>query len=333
MLDTFKKYIFAPAIALALAAVASMASSCDRHKPTDSSTSGITTLICDATIQNIISQEVDVFEFTYPKASIMTWYTDEHSAIDSLVTMKSSLIITARQLTDKQKEYLKTQNRNVRTQQIAVDAIAIIVNTANNIDELSIGELREIMTGKAQRWDDVFPSKLGKIQVVFDHAGSSTVKYVTDSILRGEKFTDEVYACQNCQEVFKEVEKRKNSIGVIGVSWITADLESADTDRRTMQQKVADLQKNDTSAIDFTNRIKVLKIRRDNCPIAYKPYQLYIYEGNYPLYRSIYVTTTAPNGSLAHGFYSFLTGFIGQKIILGTGVMPAVVHPRMVSLE
>ena len=189
------------------------------------------------------------------------------------------------------------------------------------------------MTGKAERWDDVFPSKLGKIQVVFDHAGSSTVKYVTDSLLRGEKFTSEVYACENSEEVFREVEKRKNAIGVIGVSWITADLENADTDNRTMQQKVADLQKNDTSAIDFTSRIKVLKIRRDNCPTAYTPYQLYIYEGNYPLYRSIYVTTTAPNGSLAHGFYSFLTGFIGQKIILGTGVMPAVVHPRMVSLE
>lgn len=323
--------LFFPAIIVAASAM--MMLSCDRHKPTDSSTSGITTLICDATIKNVISQEVDVFEFTYPKASIMTWYTDEHSAIDSLVTMKSSLIITARQLTDKQKEYLKSQNRNVRTQQIAVDAIAIIVNQANNIDELSIGELREIMTGKAERWDDVFPSKLGKIQVVFDHAGSSTVKYVTDSLLRGEKFTSEVYACENSEEVFREVEKRKNAIGVIGVSWITADLENADTDIRTMQQKVADLQKNDTTAIDFTSRIKVLKIRRDNCPTAYKPYQLYIYEGNYPLYRSIYVTTTAPNGSLAHGFYSFLTGFIGQKIILGTGVMPAVVHPRMVSLE
>ena len=323
--------LFFPAFIVAASAM--MMLSCDRHKPADSSTSGITTLICDATIKNVISQEVDVFEFTYPKASIMTWYTDEHSAIDSLVTMKSSLIITARQLTDKQKEYLKSQNRNVRTQQIAVDAIAIIVNPANNIDELSIGELREIMTGKAERWDDVFPSKLGKIQVVFDHAGSSTVKYVTDSLLRGEKFTSEVYACENSEEVFREVEKRKNAIGVIGVSWITADLENADTDNRTMQQKVADLQKNDTSAIDFTSRIKVLKIRRDNCPTAYKPYQLYIYEGNYPLYRSIYVTTTAPNGSLAHGFYSFLTGFIGQKIILGTGVMPAVVHPRMVSLE
>ena len=323
--------LFFPAFIVAASAM--MMLSCDRHKPTDSSTSGITTLICAATIKNVISQEVDVFDFTYTKASIMAWYTDEHSAVYSRVNMKSSLIITARQLTDKQKEYLKSQNRNVRTQQIAVDAIAIIVNPANNIDELSIGELREIMTGKAERWDDVFPSKLGKIQVVFDHAGSSTVKYVTDSLLRGEKFTSEVYACENSEEVFREVEKRKNAIGVIGVSWITADLENADTDNRTMQQKVADLQKNDTSAIDFTSRIKVLKIRRDNCPTAYKPYQLYIYEGNYPLYRSIYVTTTAPNGSLAHGFYSFLTGFIGQKIILGTGVMPAVVHPRMVSLE
>ena len=123
------------------------------------------------------------------------------------------------------------------------------------------------------------------------------------------------------------------SIGVIGVSWITADMQSADTKNRSMQEKVDALQKNDTSAIDFSERIKVLKIRRDNNPNAYKPYQLYIYEGSYPLYRSIYVTTTSPNGSLAHGFYSFLTGFIGQKIILGTGVMPAVVHPRMVSLE
>ena len=94
--------------AFIVAASAMMMLSCDRHKPTDSSTSGITTLICDATIKNVISQEVEVFEFTYPKASIMTWYTDEHSAIDSLVTMKSSLIITARQLTDKQKEYLKS---------------------------------------------------------------------------------------------------------------------------------------------------------------------------------------------------------------------------------
>ena len=76
-----------------------------------------------------------------------------------------------------------------------------------------------------------------------------------------------------------------------------------------------------------------MKIRRDDEIEGYKPYQLYIYDGRYPLFRSVYVTTTEPNGSLQHGFYSFLSGFIGQKIILNTGVMPAIVQPRVVSLN
>lgn len=314
-------------------AVGISTASCDRHKPADSSTSGITTLVCDESFKNIINQEVDVFEFTYPNASIMTYFTDERTAIDSLMNRKAGLVITARELTDKQKKYFKDQDRNVRCQRIAVDAIAIIVNKDNNVDELSVSELREIMSGEASKWEDVFPSKLGKIQVIFDRQGSSTMKYIADSVMRGKKFSQDVFACNNNQEVFEQVEKRKNSIGVIGVSWITADLQSPDIDHRSMQEKVDNLQNNDTAAIDFTNRIKVLKIRRDNDPNAYKPYQLYIYEGSYPLYRSVYAITTSPNGSLAHGFYSFLTGFIGQKIILNTGVMPATVHPRMVSLE
>ncbi len=328
-----KKCILISSLATLMLVLGLATTSCDRHKPTDSSTSGLTTVFCDESFKNIINQEVDVFEFTYPNASIMTTFTDERSAIDSLMNRKAGLIVTARELTDKQKAYLKGQERNVRTQRIAVDAIAIIVNKDNNVDELSVSELREIMSGKASNWEDVFPSKLGKIQVIFDRQGSSTMKYMADSVMHGEKFSADVFACKNNQEVFEQVEKRKNSIGVIGVSWITADLQSPDIDKRTMQEKVDNLQKSDTAAIDFTNRIKVLKIRRDNDPNAYKPYQLYIYEGSYPLYRSVYAITTSPNGSLAHGFYSFLTGFIGQKIILNTGIMPATVHPRMVSLE
>jgi phosphate transport system substrate-binding protein len=77
----------------------------------------------------------------------------------------------------------------------------------------------------------------------------------------------------------------------------------------------------------------VLKVRRDDDIKAYKPYQAYIYDGSYPLFRSIYMITTAANGSIAHGFYSFVTGFKGQKIIQMTGILPATVQPRMVNLN
>ena len=74
-------------------------------------------------------------------------------------------------------------------------------------------------------------------------------------------------------------------------------------------------------------------MRRDDDIKAYKPYQAYIYDGSYPLFRSIYMITTAANGSIAHGFYSFVTGFKGQKIIQMTGILPATVQPRMVNLN
>lgn len=303
------------------------------EESTESNTSGLATVICDETFRNIMSQEIDVFEYTYPNANIMPYYLDDHTVMDSLMSMKSRLVVTARDITEEQKSYLKSNRLTARSQRIAVDAIAIIVNRENNIDELTVSELRDIMSGKTPNWSDVFPSKLGKIQVIFDNAGSSTVRYVTDSILRGEKFSADVFACENCQEVFEQVERRKNSIGVIGVSWITADMQRPDTAGVSVEERVEKLNATEEFAIDFTNRIKVMKIRRDSVPIAYKPYQLHIYNGDYPLYRSVYAIITAPTGTLQHGFYSFLTGFIGQKIILNTGVMPATVHPRMVELN
>lgn len=317
---------------VAMAVAATVLTSCEEEKPTETSTSGLTTVICDESFRNIMSQEIDVFEYTYPNANIMPYYVDDHSVMDSLLSLKSRLVVTARPLTEEQLSYLRSNKLKPRTQQIAVDAIAIIVNNENNIDELSISELRDIMTGKTPNWSDVFPSKLGKIQVIFDHAGSSTVKYMTDSILRGEKFSDEVFACESNQEVFEQVERRRNAIGIIGVSWITADMQSPDTAQYTMQQKVDELNAKQNFAIDLTSRIKVMKIRHDSVPIAYKPYQLYIYDGSYPLHRSIYATVTTPTGTLAHGFFSFLTGPIGQKIILNTGVMPAIMRNRIVEI-
>ena len=43
--------------------------------------------------------------------------------------------------------------------------------------------------------------------------------------------------------------------------------------------------------------------------------------------------TTGVSGSLASGFYSFVTGDIGQKIILKTGIMPARMKIQVVEVS
>lgn len=248
-------------------------------------TSGIATIACDASFENILSQEIDVFEYIYPEASIIPYYVDEHAAIDSLLNFSTKMAITTRPLTQKEVDYLKGQKKMVHQTQIAVDAIALIVNPDNPMEIIDKKEIAEILTGKLSKWDEVVPNKnLGDISVVFDHQGSSTVHYMRDSLLNGGEFGPNVYAQKKPTEVFDAVATNKNAIGVIGVSWITDDMKGREMNRQEMAEAV---ERNDTTELSFNSKIKVLKVRADGQVTAYKPYQYYIYTGEYPLYRQI----------------------------------------------
>lgn len=312
-----------------LLTIAIVFTACEQKKK-NSHSSGIATVICDESFENILSQEIEMFEYHYPKANIMPYYMDEKSAIDSLMELKTQLIVIPHELSEAHAAKLKAKNRRLFQQRLAVDAIALIVNKDNPQDELTISELSSILTGETANWDEIAPSKLKKIHVVFDHKGSSIVKYMEDSVTKGKPFGSEVYAQNSNKEVIDIVSKNKNAIGIVGVSWITPDMRGRS---KSAAEYSNELQKNDTTALDFKDNIKVLEIRRDDSPFGYKPYQAYIFSGEYPLYRSIYVVTTAARGSLPIGFLSFMTGFVGQKIIQNTGVLPAAIQPRMVQVN
>lgn len=307
--------------------------SCDTKLPKSTSTRGIAKIMCDESFQSILEQEIAVFEYQYPEASIMPDYINEHDALDSLMHNKVDLIITSRDLTPEQRKSLKTLGRGYRSRKIAVDAIAIIVNKQNDIDELSMEDLSEIFTGKAKRWGEVYPTKLknDSIKILFDGSGTGVVNYIKNKFLKGGKFGSNVYAKKSSPEVFEAVEKSKNVIGLIGVSWITSDLKSVE---KPISEKYDELKENnEVSVIDFTDRIKVMPVRAMDKAQGVKPYQAHIYSGDYPLVRSIWAIDASYNGTLDHGFYAFLTGVIGQKIILQTGILPAAEPVRFVEVQ
>lgn len=308
-------------------------SSCGDQRPKSTSTRGLARIMCDESFQSVLEQEIAVFEYQYPEASIMPDYINEHDALDSLFKNRVDLIIISHDLTKEQKESLKKLGRGYRSRMIAVDAIAVIVNKANDVEELTMEDLSDIFTGKVKRWGEVSPTKLKNdtIKVMFDGSGTGVVRYMKEKFLNGGKFGPNVYARSTSQDVFDAVEQYKNVIGFIGVSWITSDLKSLE---KPIAEKYEDLKtKNEVSVIDFTDRIKVMPVREDDKIEAFKPYQAYISSGEYPLVRTIWAIDASYNGTLDHGFYAFLTGVIGQKIILQTGILPAAEPVRYVEVQ
>lgn len=300
------------------------------EKKANSSTTGSTTMVCDASFQNIMQQEVDVFEYQYPDAHILARYEPQSVALDSLMSLNTKTIVIARDLTDQEKRVLRSKKKSVKSAKIAVDAVALIVNKENPIEMLTVGEVADILSGSSRQWNDLEPSKLGEIAVIFDDKGSSLVSYMRDSLLNGGELGPNVYAQGSVPKVFDAVKQNRNAIGVLGVSWITSDMSGADVDPDSLAVEM--LSDSPVIGATLSDDIKVLKIRRNDEVTAYKPYQQNIFDGTYPLFRQIYMITTGVSGSLASGFYSFVTGETGQKIIMKTGILPARTRIQVVQL-
>lgn len=317
-------------VLIAVALAASLTSCLKYEKKANSSTTGTMTMVCDETFRNIMEQEIDVFEYQYPDAHVLARYATQGEALDSLLSLNTRTVVIARDLTKKEKDYLKGKRRNVKTAKIAVDAIALIVNKDNPCSMLTTKEVGDILSGSSMRWDDLEPSKLGEISIVFDNQQSSLVQFMRDSLLNGGDLGPNVYAQGSIPAVVETVSKNPNAIGVLGVTWITSDMKSAELTADELAQSV--LSDEPIQGASLSQDVKVLKLRRPDEVTAYKPYQQNIFDGTYPLYRPIYMVTTGVSGSLASGFYSFVTGDIGQKIIMKTGIMPARTRIQVVQV-
>ncbi len=302
---------------------------------------GSATMYCDDGFRNILQEEIEVFEYQYPNSAIIPFYVDEQTAMDSLLEDKTQLVVTTHELTQDQIKYLKDKYRRiVRQRCIAVDAVALIVNKDNPVSSLTLDDIKAIIEGKISKWNQLAVPDDATIRLVFDNQGSSTVSYMREKILDGKgKVSDNpnAFAQKDNAEVFDIVKKDKNAIGIISVSWLGSDLQEAKNvpvDKRMEDYAV----ENDTIATNLTTEVKILKVsnpveENDYSTVGYMPYQAYINSGEYPLFRKVYMISTATKSSVLNSFYEFTSGFIGQKIISKTGILPYHMSARVVNLK
>ena len=295
----------------------------------------IARVACDATFENIMQQEIDVFEYrTDYKYPVLPYYVSEAQCLDSLMSGIVDVAVLSRPLTPYEVQRLTERGRKPHTTEIAIDGIAIIVNQDNPLEELTTAQLGDILSGKYLTWKDLGADNLGDIKVIFDNPRSSTSRCLKEKLLADSvAFGPSVGAVSDSldsRRVFELVAKNPNAIGVIGVSWVTRDLNSVD---------MTIAQRNDYSDnyevepdLNFREEIKVMKIG-ETAEDAVRPWQAYLFDGTYPLWRSIYMVNTGGNGTGAHSFYVFVTSWIGQKLMQETGILPKVIHTKVVQLN
>ena len=291
---------------------------CGKQKSTETKNtmrSGYIKIAVDQTVQNVIQQQIDVFEGLYP-VDIEPIYTTEQEAVELLKNDSVRLAVTARKFTEAEVSYFNSKTFQPEAVRIAIDGVAVITNPANRDSVISARDMKRILTGEVTQWNQIFPgSKLGKIQVVFDNTNSSIVRYANDSICRDMPLSKELNALELNEEVVEHVAKVPSAMGLIGVNHISDE--------------------NDSTVIEFTRKIRVMRVSYEdaaNAENSVQPYQYYLYNGQYPFRREIFILLNDPRGELPKGFSRFISSDQGQRIIKRTGLLPSTMPIQTVKI-
>ena len=256
----------------------------------------------DETFRPIMQEEVETFAMMYPEAGMKPVYCSEDSALRLLLADSLRCCVITRKLLPNELDIIKAHTLGAKQALVATDAVELIVNKNNPDSLITLDEIKQIVTGKITRWEQLEKSsKKGTLSLVFDHSGSSTVRFMKDSLCAGRDITGNVFASDSGtnRSVIEMVQQNPDIIGVVGTNWLKEGVDSVLTSFKKLP-------------------VSVMKVSRKSGADAFyvRPFQYYIATADYPLLRSVYIINTDPRTqSFVKQFYFFLKGQKGQTII------------------
>ncbi len=272
----------------------------------DTPTSGSIRIAVDESLKPLIEAEISAFEGIYKQARIQVNYTSEGKAMEALLEDSARLIIVTRKLLEDEEKALMGQTIVPHQLKIATDGIALIANRANRDSLISLDGLKNILGGTIDETNSpVFT------EVVFDEPNSGMIRFMRDSIVPFDALPGYCFALKSNAAVVDYVSREPQSIGLIGVSWIS--------------------DRDDSTTNSFLNSIRVISIADDSG--SYQPYQAYMAQRKYPLVRDVVMISREARSGLASGFMAFIASDKGQRIVLKSGLVPATMPIRILEVN
>ncbi|MEO5948547.1 MAG: substrate-binding domain-containing protein [Chitinophagaceae bacterium] len=250
----------------------------------------------DETFKPIVDELVKVYESNNRGTKINVDYKPEAECLNDLLNDSIRMVIVTRKYSDDERELIiDSLHVGPKSMVVARDGISVIVHPSSTDTIFTMKDIKDILTGKL---------KNGLIPVFDGVKATSTVRFIIDSVLRGDSLTPKAMAARSSEGVIEYVSKNPGVIGFIGVSWIGNP--------------------EDETQLSFLKKVKVVNIESTDMPGSYvKAYQANIYLKRYPMVRDLIYILKENHRGLGTGFANFMSGEIGQIIFKRAYLAPA----------
>jgi phosphate transport system substrate-binding protein len=226
----------------------------------------------------------------FPNAIVQVTGGGTGTGISALINGTTDICQASRKMKEKEQKLMTEKHGGAAFEiEVARDGLAIYVNNANKIEEISFAQLKDIFKGKTTNWKDVGGAD-SPIIVYSRENSSGTYEFFKETVLGGDDFAATAQTMPGTAAVVNAVSKEANGIGYGGAAYGTG--------------------------------IRSLKVKKEPTGVAVAPTEATVKDGSYPLARPLQIyLRKAPEGELK-AFTDWIKGPEGQKLVTEVGYYP-----------
>ena len=274
---------------LVAAVVAILAAGCSKRADKAQSEKRYITIKGSDTMVHLVSNWAEAFMKKRPDLEVSVTGGGSGTGIAALLNGTTDICASSRKIKDKELNLAIQKNIHPNEIAVAIDGIAIVINPANSIDELTMQQLSNIFTGKSLRWSDVGgPDE--KIGVLSRESSSGTYVFFQEMVLNKQDFTQDAKLLPATSAIIQSISTDRWEIGYVGLGYAAA-----------------------------ADKVKIVAIKANENSPAVIPSDKTVKSGEYPIARPLYLYLNGePKGTLKD-FVDFCLSAEGQKVVSQTG--------------
>jgi phosphate transport system substrate-binding protein len=179
---------------------------------------------------------------------------------------------------------------------IGYDGIAVVVNPANPVSELTVAQVADLFIGKLRNWSEVGGPDL-PVRLISRPSYSGTFSFFREHVLRrGNAKGPEDYAAgtefvEENGAILKKVSQERGAVSYVGIGWVTPE-------------------------------VKVLGVAPKSGQPAVRASVATVRTGTYPIYRPLLMYSRGEPHGEARNLLAFVLSSDGQKIVARNDFVP-----------
>jgi len=245
------------------------------------------TLTGSTTVLPIAQAVADAYMQNHPEVNIQVSGGGSGVGVQAIINNKVDIGMSSAAVTAAQ----QAQDPKMNIITIAHDGIAIIVNPANSIQDISLDQVKSIYNGSVTSWSSIpgagVANSNNQIVVVGRDSSSGTRTYFDQVVMINTNDTLSMHEDNSNGAVLQEVAQTPGAIGYISIGYLTSD-------------------------------VKAVPIITPNGHVI-APSVATVKDKTYPIHRDLYMITNGQPTGLAQDYLNFLLSPQGQQIVVAQG--------------